>query len=230
MQRWGQTGAGKPRWFCKHCHKSQVHRQLEVREYWLKRSFAKWLTYTDTLRTAAKNKKVSVKTLKRQFEHLWDNPPTPQFPQSVSSTYIVLDALYLAGHHDCVLICRTGKGLVFWAFAPQETLVAWLDFLRQLQKPMAVVCDGQSGLLSAIQTLWPEVPVQRCLAHIQRLAIQKLTRRPHTLAGQELLVLVYSITKVKTKEESACWIAAFEAGQTTRIVFERTDLRTNSIQ
>lgn len=120
-----------------------------------------------------------------------------------------MDAVYLAGHHECVLIGRTGKGYVSWMFAEQETTVAWLAFFAKLPKPRAVICDGQSGLLSAVKTLWSDVPVQRCLAHVQRLAIQKLTRRPHTPAGQELLMLIHALHSAKTLAQRNSWIAAF---------------------
>lgn len=211
MQRWGHTATGKIRWFCKFCASSSTVCRLDTKQRWHVKLFKKWLTGTESLIALSARNGCTPQTSINRFADLWDKPPAPKFPQTLSATYIVLDALYLAGHHDCVLICRTGKGNVFWAFAEQETVSSWRNFLRQIPKPAAVVCDGQSGLLSSIQELWQDVPVQRCLAHIQRLAIQRLTSRPHTIAGQELLQLVYTLIKVKTVEERTDWFSGFKA-------------------
>lgn len=154
----------------------------------------------------------------------WDNLPKPVIPHTLFNTYLVVDAIYLAGHSECVLIGRTGNGHVFWLFARQETLVAWIDFFCKLPVPVAVICDAQSGLISAVKTVWPQVPLQRCLAHLQRLAISKLTRHPKTAAGQELLKLAYAAHGVRTHQAKDKWIADFEGWKTRweRFLKERT--------
>lgn len=210
MQRWGKSTAGKTRWFCKICVKSHVAKRTDTANYWFKHLFKAWLTGSATLNGIAKRKSCTRQTLAIRFAAFWRDMPQPSYPQSLGDTYLVVDAVYLAGHHECVLIGRTGQGHVFWLFAEQETFVAWHAFLSKLPKPMAVICDGQSGLLSVLKTLWPDVPVQRCLAHIQRLGIQKLTRHPHTPAGQELLALVYGLTGSKAILAKNAWIAAFQ--------------------
>lgn len=75
-----------------------------------------------------------------------------------------------------------------------------------------------------LQTVWPEVPLQRCLAHLQRLAISKLTRRPKTTAGQELLKLAYAAHGVKTPQDRENWITEFESwkARSERFLKERT--------
>jgi len=194
------------------------------RFFWHKRLFVDWLTGTGTLSALAIRNHFATQTLTRWFLYFWKQLPQPTIPQSLSDTYLVVDAVYLAGHHECVLTGRTGKGHVFWLFAPQETLGAWVSFFSKLPKPLAVICDGQSGLLSALKTIWPDVPMQRCLAHIQRLAIQKLTRRPHTLAGQELLSLTYALHSVKTIEQRNNWVLTFQqwASRWNEFLKERT--------
>lgn len=174
------------------------------------RLFIQWLVSPTGLRDISSAQNLSRRTLTLWFKDFWQTFPQPTTPTSLSGTYLVVDAVYLAGHHECVLIGRTGKGHVFWLFAPQETLCAWISFFSKLPKPRAVICDGQSGLLSALKTVWPDVRMQRCLTHIQRLSIQKLTRRPHTLAGQELLSLTYALHGVKTMEQRDNWVSAFQ--------------------
>jgi len=209
MQHWGHTMTGKVRWFCKMCGKSRVVKRLDTRAYWQRKLFASWLTDTQSLSLLAKRRALSSKTLERSFSPFWAEQLLPVLPQELSSTYLVVDAVYLAGHHECVLIGRSGTGQVVWLFAEQETLAAWRTFFGKLPKPAAVACDGQSGLLSALKILWPDVPVERCLAHVGRLAVQKLTRHPHTACGQALLGLVYRLHCVNTVEGRDKWIVAF---------------------
>lgn len=210
MQRWGRSASGKIRWFCRFCSKSCVQNRFDTANRWKHQLFKQWLVGTETLNQIAKRRSCTIQTLINRFSALWNNLPKPAIPTTLSDTYLVVDAIYLAGHSECVLIGRTGNGHVFWLFARQETLVAWVDFFRKLPVPLVVICDAQSGLLSAVKTVWPEVLVQRCLAHIQRLAIQRLTRRPQTPAGQELLRLVYVIHAVKTSQDRDNWISDFE--------------------
>ena len=203
MQRWGHTATGKPRWFCKSCSISRIQKRLDSVLHWQRHLFIKWLIGTQPLGHIADHKSCDRKTLTRWFSFFWDNLPKPVIPHTLFNTYLVVDAIYLAGHSECVLIGRTGNGHVFWLFARQETLVAWIDFFCKLPVPVAVICDAQSGLISAVKTVWPQVPLQRCLAHLQRLAISKLTRHPKTAAGQELLKLASERDNAMKAQEEA---------------------------
>ncbi len=224
MQRWGHSAAGKPRWFCRFCAETRIQKRPDTSRHWRKRQLRLWLTGNSTLESISAHNSCTVRTLLNRFSGFWSDFPLPAIPLTLSHTYLVVDAIYLAGHSECVLIGRTGNGHVFWLFAMQETLVAWVDFFRKLPMPTALICDAQSGLLSAVKLVWPRIPVQRCLAHLQRLAISKLTRRPQTLAGQELLRLVYEIHGVKTAHDRDNWIASFEAWKRRweRFLKERT--------
>ncbi len=211
MQHWGHTSTGKTRWFCRFCSKSSVLKRPDTAARWQLGLFQNWLIGTEPLSAIAYRKSCTVQTLKNWFSRFWAYLPGPIIPQSLSGTYLVVDAVYLEGHNECVLIGRTGSGNVFWMFSRQETLLAWHGFITKIPKPRALVCDGQSGLFAAVKALWADVPVQRCLAHIQRLGIQKLTLKPRTAAGLELLKLVYRLHGVKTPADRAEWHRDFAA-------------------
>lgn len=166
---------------------------------------------TDSLSSIAARRSCTVQTLISCFSRFWAYLPEPTIPQSLADTHLVVDAVYLEGHNECVLIGKSGNGYMFWIFARQETSLAWLDFINKTPKPLALVCDGQSGLFSAVKAAWTDIPVQRCLIHIQRLAIQKLTMRPKTAAGAELLKLVFRLTEINTQTDRADWNRDFAA-------------------
>jgi len=224
MQRWGRSAAGKTRWFCRFCAKSHIQKRVDTSNRWGKRLLRLWLTGTKTLEDIAAHNSCTVRTLLNRFSGFWTDFPLPFIPSTLSHTYLVVDAIYLAGHSECVLIGRTGNEHVFWFFARQETLLAWVDFFCKLPMPVALICDAQSGLLSAVKAVWPNIPVQRCLAHLQRLAVSKLTKHPQTPAGQELLRLAYSIHGVRTAQDRDKWLADFEAWKVKweRFLKERT--------
>jgi len=70
----------------------------------------------------------------------------------------------------------------------------------------SITTDGHKSILKAIKKSMPQVIVQRCLVHIQRMCLIWLTRYPKHLAGQELRQLVLLILKIKTKNDRLYWI------------------------
>lgn len=201
-----------------------MQKRPDTADRWQLQLFRRWLIGTESLSSIAARRGCTIQTLENRFSRFWAHLPEPVIPQSLFDTHLVVDAVYLEGHNECVLIGRSGSDNVFWMFSRQETLLSWLAFINKIPKPLALVCDGQSGLFSAVKTAWAGVPVQRCLAHIQRLAIQKLTTRPRTMAGLELLRLTYRLTKTKTQAEKADWLNDFDSWDVRweRFLRERT--------
>lgn len=209
LHRWGHTSAGKQRWKCPKCSQTSSLKRDDVSLKYRTELFLKWLTGNVSLSEICLVQNVSRITLSRWFSALWDLPPKSIFPETLASTYLVVDAIYLEGHHHCVLIGRSGNGHIVWEFAEQETFEAWFSFFSKLPKPKAVICDGQGGLLSAVKAAYPQLPIQRCLIHIHRLAISKLTRNPRNIAGKELLSIVSALHRLHTTQDQTAWIIAF---------------------
>lgn len=74
----------------------------------------------------------------------------------------------------------------------------------------SITTDGHKSILKAIKKSMPEVIVQRCLVHIQRMCLLWLTRYPQHIAGQELRALVLLLLKIKTENDRLFWIKALE--------------------
>jgi len=73
-----------------------------------------------------------------------------------------------------------------------------------------VTSDGHSGLEKALSELFPNIPHQRCLVHLQRDCQGLLTRKPETQAGKELLEIVKQVNQIKSHYEKNIWITWFE--------------------
>ena len=74
----------------------------------------------------------------------------------------------------------------------------------------SITTDGHKSALKAIRKALPEVRVQRCLVHIQRMCLLWLTRFPKHEAGIELRVLVLMLLKIKTHNDRHYWIDTLE--------------------
>lgn len=69
----------------------------------------------------------------------------------------------------------------------------------------SVTTDGHKSVLKAIKKSIPDVLVQRCLIHIQRMCLLWLTRFPKHVAGLELRRLVLLLMSIKTDNDRIHW-------------------------
>jgi transposase-like protein len=69
----------------------------------------------------------------------------------------------------------------------------------------SITTDGHKSILKAIRESLPDVKVQRCLVHIQRMCLLWLTRYPKHEAGRELRQLVLMLLRIKTDNDRLYW-------------------------
>jgi len=74
----------------------------------------------------------------------------------------------------------------------------------------SITTDGHKSILKAIKKSIPDVVVQRCLVHIQRMCLLWLTRFPKHPAGAELRHLVTLLLWIKTDNDRLHWIKELE--------------------
>lgn len=101
----------------------------------------------------------------------------------------------------------------YWRYATSENSLEITEDLKALAA-QGVLCtgavtDGGKGLILALNTVYPKIPTQRCLVHLQRLSLAWLTLRPRTQAGRELRALVCVLNRIETKRQRNQWINAF---------------------
>lgn len=77
----------------------------------------------------------------------------------------------------------------------------------------SITTDGHKSILKAIKKSLPEVTVQRCLVHIQRMCLIWLTKFPKHVAGQELRRLVLILLQIKTSNDQLAWTRSLEEWQ-----------------
>lgn len=115
-----------------------------------------------------------------------------------------MDATYF-GRWGCCLVFKEGSNIIFWEFALRESYSAYVYGLSRLVEMeyeiLSVTSDKHGSLVSAVKSLFPEIPHQYCTVHVQRRCQSLLTQKPETKAGEELLELVLNLNQIKTPYE-----------------------------
>ena len=85
------------------------------------------------------------------------------------------------------------KEILDFRLAPSESQAAWDTFLTDLYRRgltgeclELIVTDGGAGMLAALPTLFPNLPVQRCWAHKTRNILDKIRMRDRVAAKNDL--------------------------------------------
>ena len=87
----------------------------------------------------------------------------------------------------------------------------WFMGLKQQGlNPQFITTDGQQSVLRAMQLVWPEVKLQRCLYHIQHEGMRWLRSYPKTEVGKDLRTILSKLSRIKTIQERDHFIRNYE--------------------
>lgn len=123
--------------------------------------------------------------------------------------YLKVDGSYF-GHWGCVLVFKEGVNIIFWDFVERENYINYCLDLAKIAKLgyviKGVTSDRHGSLISAIKTLFPNVPHQYCLVHLQRFSQSLLTQKPQTQAGKDLLEITRLLNSIPNHYEANIWL------------------------
>lgn len=151
---------------------------------------------------------MSIDTLQRIFYSFLEQSPTVKILKR-TNIHLRLDATYF--EQFCLLcyqdhddgytqLIRFSDGEYF------SEIKEDLDNLIKLGVHIeSITTDGHKSILKAIKKSLPDVVVQRCLVHIQRMCLLWLTRFPKHIAGIELRQLVLQLLRIKTNNDRVHW-------------------------
>lgn len=129
--------------------------------------------------------------------------------------YLIFDGTYLT-KKSCVigLIDKTTGKILNITYGKGETYMTCYQIFKELKdrfnlNPIAITIDGNSNVIKAVKTVWPDIIIQRCLVHIQRQGLAWLRRRPKTILACELRTIFLTVTKIKTYKEKEIFIKTF---------------------
>jgi len=210
--KWGIRD-GKQRYKCKNCGvfftNNRPDQKINNRFAW----FKKWILERQTYKTLSRDSGYSKDTLQHTFYTLLNKAPKIKIIKR-ERVNLRMDATYfsqfcLVAYQDDLdgytQLIRFSDGEHF------EEIREDLNNLIQLGVQLeSITTDGHKSILKAIKKSLPDITVQRCLVHIQRMCLLWLTRYPKHVAGQELRSLVLMILKIKTGNDRLYWISQLE--------------------
>lgn len=198
LKKRGKTAAGSQRWYCRNCSQSSVKPRLDLSRGFVFERFLAWLLGKDS----QDELDGSARTFRDQVSWCW-NIPVPSVLTGEIRHTIIVDGVRVGG--QVCLIARTTEFVIAWLWVPYESSAYWTESFKLIPPPRYVVCDGQKGLLKAIAICWPTAIVQRCRFHAWLNIKAKLTLRPQSKAGQELLKLTKDLLHVGTRKQARRW-------------------------
>lgn len=165
-------------------------------------------------RTLQRDSGLSKDTLQRTFYHFLEQAPiTPILHHD--HVNLRVDATYFK--RFCV-VCYQDDLLSYtqlFRFSDSERYDEVVEDLENLLKLglqiESVTVDGHKATLKAIKKVMPDVVIQRCLVHIQRMCLLWLTANPTYEAGRELRALAGYIHRIKTHNDKVFFIAELKA-------------------
>jgi len=148
-----------------------------------------------------------------QEEYLqWMNRPIKE-----SIRYLFLDAVNLKIRRHWIskesLLCAIGitedgkKEFLGFLLGGRESTKSWENLLLLLinrglsaEHLKLIIVDGNSGLLSALDSLFPSVPVQRCIVHKIRNVVGKCPKTLRGIIPAEFKQIIYATSRQEALE------------------------------
>jgi hypothetical protein len=142
------------------------------------------------------------------------HPPKPNSTPN-SNCHLVIDGTWFK-KDNCLLVYwdYDYKKVQWWHYTSGESKEVIVKDLKQLKKkevvPVSVTSDGSTGIKSAVNIVYPNIPHQRCLVHLQRSSLSLITGNPRTKAGIEIRQIVQIISQINLKERKDKWIKVYK--------------------
>lgn len=177
---------------------------MENRFVW----FKKWVLERQSFKTLSRDSGLSIDTLQRIFYAFLQRSPVVKILKR-RSVHLRMDATYF--EQFCMLCYQDHDDgytqlIRFSDGEHYSEIKEDLDNLIKLGVHIeSVTTDGHKSILKAIKKSIPDVVVQRCLVHIQRMCLLWLTRFPKHSSGVELRQLVLMLMKIKTENDRIYW-------------------------
>lgn len=206
---WGKQN-NKRRFKCKNCG---IYFTAENKSVGLKNKeiwFKKWIIGRQTYEQISSESGYSVSSLQRYFNIMLNDAPKLSYQQN-KEVFLLIDATYFA-NEICLVVFRDDvmKQTQLYRITTGEHYEELKEDLQNILnlgiKIGGITCDGDKSLLKAIKIVCPEVPVQRCLVHIQRMCKIWLSLHPKTLAGFELREIACKLHFIDNEVKKQYWI------------------------
>lgn len=123
------------------------------------------------------------------------------------------------------------KEIIDFRLAASESQAEWERFLNDLyrrglagEKADLVCADGGKGLLAALGTVYPHLPLQRCWAHKIRNLLNKVKKADHEAMKKGLQKIYCAKTLVSARKAARRWSQEWASAYPQVVASLRKDL------
>ena len=210
--RWGQR-EGHQRYKCRDCGSSFVKHKEGVRQSNRIVWFRKWVLGKHTIEDIARESGYSSRQLHRWFDDYLDTWPSWTINTS-TPIYLLIDGTYYSDDH-CLIVYRAEnlRRTIFYRFATHEDddeIASDLLNIRDLgYEVIGITTDGGDNIIRAVQYVFPHVPRQRCVVHVQRECLASVTQRPRSPEARMFRDLVQQLSVVYTNNDKLWWLSRY---------------------
>ena len=207
--RWG-TREGHQRYKCRDCGASFVKRKEGVRQSNRLVWFRKWVLGKQTVEDIASECGYSARHVHRWFDEYLDSSPSWTMNTSIP-IYLLIDGTYYSDDH-CLILYRAEnlKRTIFYRFTTHEDqneIATDLLNIRDLgYDVIGITTDGGDNIIRAVEYVFPDVPRQRCVVHVQRDCLASITQRPRSTEAKLFRNLVQDLSVCRTVNDKLWWL------------------------
>ena len=206
---WGKTVSGKKRYYCKTCHSSRIFKKKKTDFYVLFREYVFW---GSTYEHLSDQSGYSIQYLQLKFQIYFETDPPVLLPidqSDFSEAFLLVDGLWLK-RGFVLMAYRQSRNLTILHISvvgrEAATKIARdLKILKEVYIFTGVVSDGGTGIVRAVQDVFPHIPHQICLAHLHRDIIAAIGRYPREERIKELKALADHVWLIESKEALKWW-------------------------
>ena len=172
--------------------------------------FRKWVLGKQTIEDIAIECGYSARHVHRWFDEYLDSSPSWTMNTSIP-IYLLIDGTYYSDDH-CLIVYRAEnlKRTIFYRFTnheDQNEIAADLLNIRDLgYNVIGITTDGGDNIIRAVEYVFPDVPRQRCVVHVQRECLASITQRPRTTEAKLFRSLVQDLSICRTVNDKLWWL------------------------
>lgn len=203
---WGKTSSGKKRYHCRVCKTGRIFKKKKTDFFVL---FWQYIFWGNTYEQLSDQTGYSIQHLSLQFHvFLKQTPPVLSVLPQVSA-FLLIDGLWLK-RGFVLMAYRQSKSLLLLHISVVGSEVATkiakdLRVIKINYHFTGIVSGGGTGIVKAVQDVFPNIPHQICLAHLHRDVIAAIGKYPRRTNMKALKRLADHIWLIESKEALKWW-------------------------
>lgn len=212
--KWGVRN-GVQRHMCRSCKTLFSSRRKDISKSNRLPWFRKWVLGKMSVEELSAVSGYSSRQLHRWFDKYLEEYPTWSI-KTTTPIYLLIDGTYYSDNH-CLVVYRAEnlKRTIFYRFTKSEDddeIASDLMNIREMGYTVAgITTDGGDNIIRAVEYVYPNVPRQRCVVHVQRECLSSITLRPRSPEGRMLKTIVMNLSNIKTHNDKMWWLKTFNS-------------------